>query len=362
MGHYEERLEQDLTQIRAEVLRVGEWVETALRDALRATLTLDRPLAYETILGDKRINRAIERLDRHCHYFVARHLPSAGHLRFISSVLRMNVELERVGDYATTICREAAQFAQPLEPELLREVERMGKNVTQMFHQALKAFEESNAELAKATMYGDLVERSFAAAFEELVRQSEANTRSERDEFATLVIFNMLERVGDQAVNICEDTVFAVTGETKQTVAYRILFLDRTNEVLGPMALSIARKGYPKSGKYYTAGLSPGEEFDPLLRDFMEAQGNSLPDAPRGIDTVLESWQDYYVLIALEGAINDYVAEVPFRTIAFEWNLAPPDLSETDDEKRRNALSSTYRELASKVRDFLEALQGEDAS
>jgi len=343
------------------VVRVGEWVEKALRDALRAVLTLDRPLAYEIILGDKRINRAIERLDRHCHYFVARHLPSAGHLRFISSVLRMNVELERVGDYATTMCREATLFSQPLEPELLREVERMGKNVTQMFHQALKAFEESNPELAKATMYGDLVERSFAAAFEELVRQSEANTRTERDEFATLVIFNMLERVGDQAVNICEDTVFAITGETKQTVAYRILFLDETNEVLGPMALSIARKGYPKSGKYYTAGRKPGKELDPFFRDFMEEQGNSVPEAPRGIETVRESWQDYYVLVALEGTISDYLDEVPFRTIAFDWNLNAPDMAEPDDEKRRTALESCYREIASRVGDLMVALQGEDA-
>lgn len=91
MGHYEERLEQDLNQIRAEVVRVGEWVEKALRDALRAVLTLDRPLAYKTILGDKRINRATERLDRHCHYFVARHLPSAGHLRSGRTLVRGRV-------------------------------------------------------------------------------------------------------------------------------------------------------------------------------------------------------------------------------------------------------------------------------
>lgn len=91
MGHYEERLEQDLNQIRAEVVRVGEWVEKALRDALRSVLMLDRPLAYKTILGDKRINRATERLDRHCHYFVARHLPSAGHLRSGRTLVRGRV-------------------------------------------------------------------------------------------------------------------------------------------------------------------------------------------------------------------------------------------------------------------------------
>ena len=55
----------------------------------RALLTLDRDLAYATVLGDKPINREIRELDRLCHAFVARHLPSAGHLRFVSSVLRL---------------------------------------------------------------------------------------------------------------------------------------------------------------------------------------------------------------------------------------------------------------------------------
>ena len=362
MGHYEERLEQDLNHIRAEVAHIGEWVEKALSNALRAVLTLDTRLAYETILGDKRINRAVQRLDRHCHYFVARHLPSAGHLRFISSVLRINIELERVGDYATTMCREAAQFSKPLDLTLKREVERMGKNATSMFHQALKAFDESNAELAKATMYGDLIERSFAAAFEELVKQSEANTRSEKDEFATLVIFNMLERVGDQAVNICEETVFAVTGEQQQLKVYRIIFLDKTNGSLGPMAQSIARKGYPKGGKYYTAGISPDEDFDPQLRSFMEDHGNSLPEAPRAIDWVPEAWNDYYVIVALEGKIEDYLAHVPFRTIAFEWDLDAPAREGMSEADHRGAIEASYKELASRIRGLMESLHGDDAS
>lgn len=363
MGHYEERLEQDLVRIRREVVEVGQWVEHALRDALNAVLSLDRPLAYHTILGDKRVNRAIARLDRHCHYFVARHLPSAGHLRFISSVLRINVELERVGDYATTICREAVQLGAPLESSVKREVERMGKNVRHMLHQALRAFEESNAELAKATMQGDIVERSFAAGFAELLRQSEANTRSERDEFATLVIFNMLERVGDQAINICEDTVFAETGETKSPTPYRILFLDETNTELGPMAMGIAAKGYADSGRYYTAGRSAAASFDPAFRSFMEERGHSMPEAPRGLDTVSGSWGDFYILVCLEGAVSDYLERVPFRTIAFEWDLTPPVVAEdASEDDRKQAYEDAYKLVAAKVRGLIEALQGEDAS
>jgi hypothetical protein len=128
------------------------------------------------------------------------------------------------------------------------------------------------------------------------------------------------------------------------------------------MAIGIARKGYPNSGKYYTAGKNPGEGFDSVFNAFMEERGNAIPEAPRGIDAVRESWADYYVLVALEGKISDYVAEVPFRTIAFEWNIAAPDMSEGDESTRRAALEAAYKEIASRVRDLMEALQGEDAS
>jgi len=94
---YEERLQRDLNKIRTSVAEVSEKVEHALRQAIKALLTRDRQLANETILGDLPINRAIRHIDRLCHFFVARHLPSAGHLRFVSAVLRMNIAIERLG-------------------------------------------------------------------------------------------------------------------------------------------------------------------------------------------------------------------------------------------------------------------------
>ena len=67
----------------------------------------------EVVLGDLVVNRRVRKLDSKCHAFVARHLPSAGHLRFVSSVLRLSIALERVGDYAVIIARELAQLESP---------------------------------------------------------------------------------------------------------------------------------------------------------------------------------------------------------------------------------------------------------
>ena len=112
MTHYEERLEQDLAAIRERVRDITQRVDVALAHATKALITGDRGLANETILGDLVINRRVRKLDGRCHAFVARHLPSAGHLRFVSAVMRLSIALERIGDYAVVIARELGQLDQ----------------------------------------------------------------------------------------------------------------------------------------------------------------------------------------------------------------------------------------------------------
>ncbi|MDX1429180.1 MAG: hypothetical protein R3282_02780, partial [Rhodothermales bacterium] len=92
MTHFEERLDKDISRIRHGIIGIAKAVERGLENALTSLLTLDDDLAYHTIIDDHPINRKVEEVDRLSHVFVARYLPSAGHLRFVSSVLRMNVE------------------------------------------------------------------------------------------------------------------------------------------------------------------------------------------------------------------------------------------------------------------------------
>ena len=108
MSHYEERLARDLADLKGRIATLGVRLDAALGAAVRAFLGRDRDLASSTILGDRAVNRATREIDRLCHAFVVRHLPSAGHLRYISAVLRLCIALERIGDYAVSISREAA--------------------------------------------------------------------------------------------------------------------------------------------------------------------------------------------------------------------------------------------------------------
>ncbi len=361
MSHYEERLEKDLNRIREHLAALGNDVETAIKNAVHALLTGNTKLTYATILGDHPINRASRALDKLCHGFIALHLPSAGHLRIISATLRANIALERIGDYAVTICREAVQLPAPPEGTIAREVELLADESRRMLSQTLEALEEGNADKAKATMgMADQVERTFDTVFGDLV--TEEGHLKTKELIAYLVIFNMLERVSDQAKNICEETVYAVLGQTKAPKVYKILFLDEDNSSLGPLAVAIARKTFPEGGQYSTAGRQAASALDSTLVSFLEGRGTELGDVqPQILDLQPQELADFHVAVSLQGDVGSYLSSIPFHTAALEWDVgAPPSGGDAAQSQQR--YEEIYRELALQIRDLMTTLRGEEAS
>ena len=363
MTYYEERLEKDLGVIKTRIADVGQGVEDGFKDAIHAVLTQDHDLAAATVLGDMPINREVREIDALCHAFVARHLPSAGHLRFVSSALRMNVELERVGDYAVAIAREQGQLSQKLPESVARDVDFLGDQARAVLHQAMKSFNQMNAELARGTKtMGSQVESSFQKVFDGLLEEGEKGSRPIKDLFATLVIFNRIARVADQAKNICEETVFVATGETKEPKVYNVLFVDEKNSSLSQMAAAFARRAFPESGRYECAGWSPAGEVDPRLVRFGGSKSIDLEGAaPKSLESMWDELEDYHVVVSLGGDVRPHLREVPFRTIVLQWDIgaAPGDV---DEQRAEAMLEESYRALSAQIGDLMQTLRGEGAA
>src|SRR5436190_17699086 len=118
--HLEETLQRDINLIREKVLEMSAQGEAALKKCLKALLERNLTMAYSVILRDKEIDELEKEIDRLCLEFLVRQQPVAGHLRFVYATIRINLELERVGDYAESIAREilkliAMKFVPPLE-------------------------------------------------------------------------------------------------------------------------------------------------------------------------------------------------------------------------------------------------------
>jgi phosphate transport system protein len=299
---YEERLERDLGEIRSRVRAVGDLVEEQVRDAVQALLAMDSDLANHVILKDRIVNRDTRTLDGLCHRFVVRHLPVAHHLRYVSAVLRMALEMERVGDYAVTICRHSLRCTNPPPERIAKDLELLGQQARFSLAEALRAFHEEDADRArKALGLTAPLDTTHDAAFEDLVEEGEARQEPVRDLFAYLRSLYVLLRVSDQAENIAHDALFAVTGETREPKAYRILFVDRANDCRSQLAEAYARKTYSDCGAFSSAGWDPADELRPELLPFLEARGLPVEDPrPKKVPDLLSEPKHFHVVIGLD--------------------------------------------------------------
>jgi len=360
MSHYEDRLETDLTHIRERVTGLAGQVDLALGSAAEALLGGDEDTAYATVLGDHAINRASREVDRLCHAFIARHLPSAGHLRLMSSVILVNVALERIGDYAVTIAREATQMSQPPEGHLATQLRSLADEAQGLLQQSVAAFIEGNADQARSLMpVTNRVEGMMDGIYDEVI--DPGMRRESREIIANFVVFNLLKRICDQAKNICDQTVFSAAGEIKAAKIFNILFVDKTSSLQSQMAVVLARKRYPDIAQYASAGREPAAAVDPVLLKFLEDRGVDITDAtPQGIESPHLRLSDYDVVIALEGRVKTYFPELPFHVAALNWQLT--DVStELSEEQMMQELEKIYRELVGKIDDLMQLLVGKDA-
>ena len=360
MKHYEQRLETDVANIRDHVDALAASVTKAMKQSVQALLTGDEKLASEVIIADGPVNRAMREIDSMCHSFIAIHLPSGKHLRLISSIIRINITLERIGDYAVTIARELVQLNEKPRGEIAGGIENMSEHAMGVFQQAIESFKRDDADLAKQTMkLTQQTVNSFDDMLDMLVREQEK--RHVTDLFALFVVFHHLVRVSDQSKNICEDVVFAVTGETKAKKVYKVLFLDEDDSCLSQMAQAIGNKSYAYGGEFYSAGKSPAAELHAGLLEFMDQHGINMEGSkPKSIAELAHPLEDFHVVVSLQGAARSYMDCVPFHTALLEWDVGdvPPEES-TDLCGQR--LDDAYRELALQIKDLMQLLRGDES-
>jgi phosphate transport system protein len=307
-------------------------------------------LAYSTVLNDHPINRHMRRIDRLCHSFIAVHLPSAGPLRQLSSAMRVNVELERIADYAVTISREALRLGSLLEGEFAHAFDQLCDQAQLMLDQAISAFNELNAEKARSTMpLVAPVENTLNEIYMELMHGCDNGELKQR--FALFVIFAHLKRVMDQAKNLCEETIFAVTGEQKAAKIYNILFVSSDSR-LSQIAYAVAHKNHPNTSNLICAG-SVLADLDAETSEFL-LQSGAAP-SPEGAWTLssipAHVLAQQHVLISLDAPPENYFDEIPFHSVALLWDVT---------ESSAAGIEELYRDIALRMRDLMQLIRGDE--
>jgi len=206
--------DQELLDLKEKILRMGSLVEEQVQGALRALTERDSDLARKIIANDRQVNTLDVEVDEDCLRLLALQQPAARDLRFITTAMKISTELERISDLAENICERAIELNEEPQLKPYIDIPRMANWSLRMVKEALDAFVNHDATLARKVctdddFVDDLTHQLFRELLSFMLENPQTITRAIRITF----IAKYLERIADHATNVAELVVYMVEGK-----------------------------------------------------------------------------------------------------------------------------------------------------
>jgi phosphate transport system protein len=204
---------EELEQLKSRVLEMSSLVESSINRSISAVVDKDESAAQEVLKNESRINQIEIEIDDFAVNLLALQQPMATDLRLIVSTLKINTDLERMGDLACNIAKRAMALIREPAVKPMLDIPHMAALVQSMVRKSLDAFVARDADLARSVLSSDdSVDSLRAASFHELISFMEKDPQNIRQALDLLGIVRHLERIADHATNIAEDVLFLVKG------------------------------------------------------------------------------------------------------------------------------------------------------
>jgi phosphate transport system protein len=204
--------QEELQQLKTRLLEMGGLAEEQVRLAVQGLVDRDRDLIEQALTSDEPLNALHIEIDNRCFTLLALHQPMASDLRSIVSAVKINTDLERVGDLAINIAEAARRYAQHAPVKKLIDIPRMATIAQSMLRDALDAFVRQDTQLAQRVLdEDDTLDSLKTQIFRELLTYMLQDQTTIEPALDLILISRHLERIGDHATNIAEDVIFIVS-------------------------------------------------------------------------------------------------------------------------------------------------------
>jgi phosphate transport system protein len=208
--HFEEELEA----LQARLLEMGGFAEERVQAAVRGLVRRDISLTERVLTGDGPINDLHVEVDERCFRLLALYQPMATDLRRVVAAVKINSDLERVGDLAVNIAEAAQRYASQPPVKQLIDIPRMAGIAQEMLHDALDSFVTRDTAMARAVLaHDDELDALKTQVFRELLTYMLQDPRTIEAALDLILVSRHLERIGDHATNVAEDVIFMVSAQ-----------------------------------------------------------------------------------------------------------------------------------------------------
>ncbi|MCX7402876.1 MAG: phosphate signaling complex protein PhoU [Planctomycetia bacterium] len=207
-------IERQVELLKEKILRLGTLVEEAISKSITALINRDTHLAQRVMASDEEIDRMEVEVEEECLKMLALYQPVAADLRFVVAALKINNDLERMGDLAKNIAKRVSQLSTGEPCELPPEIRTMAMQAQEMVKQCLDAVVNSDPSLARQVREED---DAVDKARQEIRRTILQGIRAHPEKLENLLRINSvskhIERIADMATNIAEDVIYMVEGD-----------------------------------------------------------------------------------------------------------------------------------------------------
>ena len=208
----ERHFDDELKKLNINLLMIATLTEEAIHQSIEALKTRNKALAMAVIERDQAIDELENTIDEECLELLALYQPMASDLRFITTGMKISMELERIADLAVNICQRVLELAdKPLLKPLI-DIPRLAENSKQMVRKAIDSFVKHDLELAKDVILSDKLSNELRTnIMHELIEEfmMRDNTTISRG-IALLLVTRDLERISDRAASIAEDVIYMI--------------------------------------------------------------------------------------------------------------------------------------------------------
>jgi phosphate transport system protein len=206
--------QEELDAMQARLLEMGGLAEERVRVAVHGLMTRDVVLVDHIVAGDEPLNQLHVEIDDRCFRLLALYQPMATDLRAIVAAVKINSDLERVGDLAVNIAEAARRYVDHPPVKQLIDIPRMGTVAQTMLRDALDAYVRRDIDLARAVLNADdELDALKTQVFRELLTYMLQDPATIQPSLDLILVSRHLERIGDHATNIGEDVIFMVSAQ-----------------------------------------------------------------------------------------------------------------------------------------------------
>lgn len=357
----ERKLDEDLKELKKKIFEMISLVNDLIEKSITALNKKDEKLADEIEEKDMEVDNYENEIDKFCLELLVRYQPAACDLRYITSIMKINNDVERIGDLATTIAHKAKIIAKEAVIDVPENIDEIYKIIKKMIINITAALDEINSEKAKDTCKIDkLIDEMYVETFRQIIDLIVKSKVSVKAGIELILSTKYLERIADHLTNIAEDIVYMAEGELikhkkmPQMDKIKVLFVCSHNSARSQMAEAYLNYFGGDAFIVESAGLEPGI-LNPYVVEVMKEDGIDISgNKTKSVFDFYKEGRLYnYVITVCDKETAERCPVFPGQAIKLNWSFPDPTHFTGTEQEILQQIRKLRDEIKIKIKEFL---------